>query len=241
MLIVPDCHAPYHDKRAWALVMDIAHEFKPDTLVHLGDLADFYSVSSHSKDPSRAISLKDEIEIVRELRGEMDALGAQRKVYIEGNHEDRLRRYLADRAPELFGMVSTDDLLELTENGWEFIPYRQSAKVGKVYFTHDTGHGGKYATARALETFQHSVCIGHHHAMQYQVAGDASGKYQVGAQFGWLGDMSQIDYMHKIKVSRLWSLGFGLGYHDLRTGVVFLVPVPIVNYRACVEGRIYEG
>lgn len=241
VLIVPDTHAPYHDKRAWKLVLNAARGFKPHTLLHLGDLADFYAVSSHSKDPSRTLSLKDEIEVVRELRSDLDSLGAKRKVFIEGNHEDRLKRYLQDKAPELFGLVSSDELLELSKNGWEFYPYREYAKVGKVYFTHDTGQGGKYSTARALETFQHSVGVAHHHAMQYFVAGDATGKYQVGAQFGWLGDLSKVDYMHRVKVCRSWALGFGIGYHDTKTGVVFLVPVPIVNYTACIEGHIYRA
>jgi hypothetical protein len=221
--------------------MQVARSFKPQTLVHLGDLADFYSVSAHSKDPTRALSLKDEIETVRDLRAELDALGASRKVFIEGNHEDRLRRYLQDKAPQLFGMVSTDTLLELSANDWEFVPYHQSARVGKVYFTHDTGQSGKYTTARALDTFQHSVVIGHHHAIQYHVQGDATGKYQVGAQFGWLGDIKQVDYLHRVKACRTWALGFGIGYHHVSTGVVFLVPVPIVNYRCCVNGKVYEG
>lgn len=241
VLILPDTHAPHHDKRAWKLVMEAGAWFKPDTLVHLGDLADFYKVSSHSKDPSRALTFKDEIEVVRRLRGEMDSLGAKRKVFIEGNHENRLARYLADKAPELFEFVSTDELLGLSKNGWEFYPYRDYAKVGKVYFTHDTGGGGKYSTARALDTFQHSVSIGHHHAVQFHVMGDATGKYQVGAQFGWLGDRSAVDYMHRVRVSRLWAHGFGTGYHNTATGTVYLTPHPIVNYRCCVEGREFSA
>jgi hypothetical protein len=178
---------------------------------------------------------------VRDLRTQLDDLGAKRKVFIEGNHEDRLRRYLADKAPELFGLVSTDDLLALTKNGWEFYPYRESAKVGKLYITHDTGAGGKYATARALETFQHSVVIGHHHAMQYQVNGDATGKYQVGAQFGCLADLAKIDYMHRVRVARSWSLGFGTGIHDLGSGIVHLTPHPIVRYTTCLNGEVIRG
>lgn len=241
VLFIPDTHAPYHDKRAWKLVMEVGGWFKPDILVHLGDLADFYKVSAHSKDPDRTLSFRDEVEQTRSLRAEMDALKAARKIFIEGNHEDRLTRYLADKAPELFGFVTTDSLLELTANGWEFVPYRQSAKIGKLHLTHDVGSGGKYSTARALETFQHSVAIGHHHAVQYQVAGDATGNYQVGAQFGWLGDINKVDYMHRVKVCRLWSLGFGVGYLHPPTGIVHVVPVPIVKYSAVVEGRRFTA
>lgn len=242
VLIVPDTHAPFHDERAWQVMLKAARGFKPQTLVHIGDLADFYSVSSHSKDPARKLALKDELLVVREKRAELDALkGVKRKEFVEGNHEFRLVRYLQDKAPELFGLINTDELLELSENGWNVTPYKQSVQVGKVNFTHDVGLGGKYSTARALETFQHSVVIGHHHAIQYFVGGNAEGENQVGAQFGWLGDFDEIDYMHKIKVRRSWAHGFGIGYHDTRTGAISLVPIPIINYKATVEGKEYTA
>ena len=241
ILFVPDTHAPYHDARAWDLMLKAAKSFCPDVIVHLGDLADFYKVSSHSKDPAREYSFKDEIGVARKLRGQLDRLGASRKIFICGNHEDRLPRYLAEKAPELHDEISIDSLLKLSDNGWEIVPYRSSIKLGKLYITHDVGTAGKYSTARALETFQHSVAIGHHHAVQYQVAGDATGQYQVGAQFGWLGDINRVDYMHKVRVQRLWSLGFGIGYWDRDTGIVYVVPVPVVKYSCCLEGRVFRG
>ena len=240
LLIVPDTHAPFHDERAWKLMLKVARQFKPQIIVHQGDLADFYAVSAHSKDPSRKATLKEELKVVRKLRGDLDRLGAKRKVFIEGNHEDRLRRYLEEKAPELFGMFDTDSLLQLRENGWEFTPYKSYARVGKVYFSHDTGNSGLYTTARALQAFQHSIVIGHHHAIQYAVEGDATGKHRVGAQFGWLGDAKRADYMHRIKALRNWSLGFGVGHKD-DTGVVHLQPIPIINYSCVLNGRLYRA
>jgi hypothetical protein len=222
-------------------MLRIARQFKPNVLVHQGDFADFYAVSSHSKDPARAGHLKEELAVVKRLRSQLDRLGARRKIFCEGNHEDRLRRYLHDKAPELYGLVDTDTLLELSKNGWEFVPYRGHARIGKLWLTHDTGNSGKYTTARALDAFHGSVAIGHHHQIQYQVEGDARGKHRVGAQFGWLGDVKKVDYMSRIKALRTWALGFGIGYRDPKTNAVHLTPVPIVNYTACVEGRIYRG
>lgn len=240
LLLVPDTHCPYHDKKAWKLLMKAAKGFKPDVVAHLGDMADFYSVSAHSKDPARVRHLKDEILETRKLRGDLDSLNPKRKIFIEGNHENRLERFLQDKAPELFGLVSADNLLELSDNGWEYIPYRESTKIGKLYLTHDTGASGKYTTMRALETYQHSVVIGHHHQFQYMILGDATGEYHVGAQFGWLGDAKQVDYMQQVKIAATWALGFGYGYHETSTGIVYLIPAPIVNYTVCLEGKIYK-
>ncbi len=71
--------------------------------------------------------------------------------------------------------------------------------------------------------------------------GDATGKYRVGAQFGWLGDVKQVDYMQRIKASRRWTLGFGIGYRDTDTNIVYLVPCPIVNYTVCIHGRLFHS
>lgn len=241
VLVIPDTHTPHHDKRAWSIIEKIGRHRRPHSVIHMGDWWDCYLLSRFSKDPTRQLTLKDEIQAVRAQRAEVDSWKPKVKKFIEGNHEDRLRRYLQDKAPELFELTSTDELLELTKNGWEFTPYMDDTKLGKVYFTHDTGGGGKYSTARSLETYQHSVVVSHHHAIQMFVTGDATGQYQVGAQFGWLGDIDQVDYMHRIKVKRTWALGCGWGYHDTKTGLVYLQAVPIVDYTACIEGKVYRA
>lgn len=240
LLLVPDTHAPYHDKRAWALMIRAATDFKPDLLVCIGDFIDCYSVSSHSKSPTRARRLPEEIASALALLDQLDGLEASRKIYVEGNHEDRLRRYINDEAPELFGLIDIPRLLRLPSRGWEFVRYRDDVRIGKVYFTHDVGTSGRYATYKALDTYQHSVVIGHLHRIQYAVEGNAVGEFKLAAQFGWLGDRSKIDYMQKARVHKETALGFGIGYVDPKSGYVYLVPVPIVNYTCCVEGELYK-
>jgi len=242
LAVVPDTHSPYEDKYAWSLMLKVAKWFKPDIGIHIGDLADCYSISDYPKNPERADKHDWEAQEARNRREELDViLEGKRKVFCEGNHEDRLPRYLMKRAPELFKNFTVDKMLELTANEWEHIKYQDSVKIGAVYYTHDTGSGVKYPTRLALETFQHSVVVGHNHRMEFHVTGDATGNHQVGAQFGWLGDIEQVDYLHRIKVKRMWSLGFGLGYMDERTGITHLVPVPIVDYKATVNGKEFSA
>jgi predicted phosphodiesterase len=239
-LIVPDTHAPYHDEQAWKLLLKVGRAFKPDGVAHLGDIGDFYKVSAHSKDPARRLQFDDEREITKGCRQDLDNLEPKKKKFVKGNHEHRLERYMWDKAPEL-DFVSVDKALKLKENGWEVTDYRDYTNVGKLRLTHDTGQGGKYTAARAAETFQASVAIGHHHAMQYFVTGDATGERKLGVSFGWLGDADKADYMHRIKARQLWSLGFGIAYRDTRTDVVHVVPIPIIDYRCMVEGKVYEA
>ena len=161
LLICPDTHVPYHDVRAWELMLRVGKAIKPTHLVCIGDLLDFYSVSSHSKSPERALKLADELEAGNAALDQLDALGATEKKFIAGNHCDRLTRYLQDKAPELFDVIGIPELLKLEERGWEYTPYKSDTKVGKVNFTHDVGVAGRNATFKALDTYQHSVVTGH--------------------------------------------------------------------------------
>lgn len=241
ILIVPDVHAPYHDTRAWDLLMQVGRYLRPKYLVTIGDLADFYAVSSHSKDPARALKLDEEIAVVNTLLDDLDSLRAEKKVFIEGNHSDRLLRYLRDKAPELFKIISIPALFRLKERNWEHVAYKRHTKIGKLYLTHDIGSAGRNAIFRCLEAFEHSNVTGHTHRLAYVVEGNVAGERKVAAQFGWLGDINEIDYMSSAKARKDWALGFGIGYIHPKTGVAYLVPVPIVDYTCMVNGRLFTA
>lgn len=241
ILFIPDTHRPYHDKRAWNLVLEVGDFLNPDIVVCLGDFADFFSVSSHSKDPKRAFKLDDEIADVRVGLNELKSLGADEKIFIAGNHEDRLSRYMMDRAPELDSFVSIPEILQLDKGGWTYIPYREDVKIGKIYLTHDVGSAGRGSVYKCMDAYQHSNITGHTHRMAYVVEADAAGQSKVAAQFGWLGDVEAADYMHRMKARKDWTLGFGIGYLDTKTGVVYITPVPIVDYTCVVNGKFFDG
>lgn len=241
LLIVPDLHCPFHDQKAWRLMMKAAKAFKPDTIVSIGDFCDFYSVSSHSKDPSRAFRLPQELAAANRLLDDLDSLGATRKIFIEGNHESRLHRYLCDKAPELFGLVTVPQLFKLGPRNWEHVPYKDHIKIGKLYFTHDVGKAGRYATFQTLDTYGHSVVTGHSHRFCTVVEGDALGKHRISTNLGWLGDSRAADYMARVSALKNWPLGFGTGYLDTKTGYAYLTSIPIVNYTCVVEGILYHA
>lgn len=167
----------------------------------------------------------------------MEAIGAKQNIFIVGNHCDRLDRYIDDNCPDLAGILSVRELLGYQK--WTWVPYREHIRIGKVYFTHDVGHAGAGATRQTQAAFEGNVVIGHTHRMDYLIKGNAVGKAHVGASFGWLGDPKQADYMYQIKVNREWSHGFGIGYLD--TDTMFLVPVPIVNGKCQVEGKVFKS
>lgn len=241
ILFIPDCHFPYQDVLAFDLMMDAAKRFKPDHVIICGDFIDMYSVSSHDKNPKRAGKLEEEISSSVEALWKIKELGAKNNVFVAGNHEDRLTRYLMQKAPELYDLLNIKSVLALDKMKFTYIPYRQHYKLGKVYITHDTGKAGYNAHKQALDAFHRSVVIGHTHRIGYMVQGDADGDKHVGAMFGWLGDVKQVDYMHNINAIKDWSLGFGIGYLNPKNGYVYLAPIPIVNYSCVVEGKLYAS
>jgi predicted phosphodiesterase len=242
LFFIGDAHVPFHDKKALAIWLKACRDFKPTIVVQMGDFMDCFSVSSYSKDPGRALGLDKEVDEARIVLDQIEkASPGARRIYVSGNHEDRLQRYLQDKAPQLFNLVGIPKLLELEARGWEYVPYKQSIRIGKLHLTHDVGSAGRYNAFRALEAFQSPVVTGHTHRMSYVVEGDASGGTQVSAQFGWLGDVEQVDYMHRVQAMKNWTLGFGYGYLNPRSGYVYLVPVPIVKGTCVVEGRLYSA
>ena len=240
IFFIPDCHHPFVDKNAWDLMLKVGKEFKPHHTIILGDFADFLDVSSHSKDASRRFKLNEEIEASKKALDQVVSLGAKNNVFVEGNHEDRLRRYLQDSAPELHQMISIPKILELKQKGFKYIPYKQSYKLGKLNITHDTGVAGRYAHYKAMDTFQHNIIIGHTHRIGYAVEGSATGERHCSAMFGWLGNVEEVDYMHRVKAMKDWSLGFGIGYLDPKTQIVYVVPIPIVKNTCLVEGKLFK-
>jgi hypothetical protein len=226
-------------------VLEVGEFLQPHHLVVNGDLADFYSVSSHSKDPTRVQHLEDELDEVNAALDQLDALGATNKLFVEGNHENRLTRYLQDNAPALFKSIQIPQLFKLKARGWEHTAYKDDTQIGKVTFTHDVGVSGRNATFKALDTYHHSVVTGHSHRLQYIVEGDATGDMKLSAQFGWLGDASKVDYMHRVNVRKNWALGFGFGYVQPKTGICYLTPVPIIKvdgaYTCVVNGTYFSN
>lgn len=176
LLLVPDTHAPFEDSRAFDLMLHgMRSEWRPQGIVVLGDFFDFYSLSAHPPETDRQEDFEDELLRGRARLHQLEDLGAKRRLFIAGNHEQRLERYLARNAPKLYRSLSLPQLLGLKSGGWEYTPYKQSVQIGRVWLTHDTGRSGKYSAAKAVEDFQDNAIIGHCLPIEYEVCTEERG------------------------------------------------------------------
>ncbi len=238
--IIPDTHVPAHDVAAWNLALKAIKAFKADTIVFLGDFGDLNSVSSHGKRPDKIEHLKSDVAAVNAELDRVGELGAARVIFCEGNHEFRAARFIQDRAPELYGMFTIRELFKLDERGWEYVPYRSFAKLGKLHLTHDCGHAGTTSAVRSRESFGSNVVVGHSHFAGIAYRGDAHGDTHVGVSSGWLGDAKSVSYMHKVSVARNWQHAFSVAYIDRQRGDAHVHLIPLINGRCVVEGRVIQ-
>lgn len=248
-LIIPDCHIGFENRTAYQLMLDVARDLGTalSEIVILGDFADFYSINAHgAKDPALVGLLMREVECVNYRLDELDKLfPSQKKVFICGNHEYRLHRYLINRAPELYGIIDVAQLFKLRERfNWSFIPYdhRQKYQVlgSKLWARHQPpGSSPKAIAARVMG----SLIYGHTHRLESTevVAIDGTVCRIYGA--GWLGD-SNAGVFDYVKDHPQWGLGFSI-CHAFPDGNFFNQLIPITKierkYQCFYGGKLYEN
>lgn len=166
-VVLSDIHFPYHDDKALKAVYKFLEQHPINTIILNGDILDFYDVSSFDKDPDRINSLQKEIDLANKFFHKLRSVSpGSRIIFVKGNHEDRLERYLK-KHPELYSLeaLKLPNLLNLDNY---CIEYRDKGfKLGSLKIIHGT-IVRKYAgyTARAeMEKNDCSGISGHTHRL----------------------------------------------------------------------------
>lgn len=134
-VVLSDIHFPYQNPSALEEAVSFISSYKPKYIILLGDIIDCYSLSRFDKDPSRILSLQKEFDLANRFITRLKDLFPYSKIiYIEGNHEKRLQKYLNTHpeisslrsltVPKLLGLDSLD------------IPYVNELSLYNVLFTH---------------------------------------------------------------------------------------------------------
>jgi len=238
ILIIPDCHVPWEDKKAFDLMLRAGKFFKPGITIIIGDFLDLLSCSRFDKSPEEA-GVQFDYEILKGKRRltQVRALGAKRNVFIAGNHEARLKTLLKKQALALYNTLTIPKLLELKEHGWEYVEYEDDIRIGRISYVHDTGALGPYAHVRSGEIYQSSVVHGHTHHAALSYTGNARRRSHVAAQIGWLGSERAARYLANAKKRKNWQHAFAIGYME-KSGTTHLQIVPIIEGSCVVEGEL---
>jgi len=180
-LVISDVHAPFQDDSAVAIVMAYAKDYKPDNVIINGDLVDFYSLSMWDKSPERKENVEKEVyETTKILHNLRSSIGKDANItLLEGNHENRLQRFLwANQA--LYGLdaLKLDKLLDLDKYGVDLVlsdrDYWGKAtghiKQGDAIIMHGDNRingakGGMNAGYNTMKSMGTSSIIGHTHRL----------------------------------------------------------------------------
>lgn len=240
--IFGDVHSPYKDKKAFSAAVKACKASGADNIIIIGDFVDCYAVSAHPKSPERKKNLSWEIE---EANADFDIIcdiPADRHIYVGGNHEYRMDRYIRDRAPELFGLAGTTipEMMQLKHRGVEWVPYTDYVKIGKVLYTHDLVRAGQDAVRQVANDAGTNVIFGHTHRGGTAYQGTVFDGPHVAMSVGWLGDVNSVDYKHKIKALRDWQHGYGLVDQDSK-GYGWCQFIPIIDGESMLDGRVIKA
>lgn len=180
-LVVGDVHVgPGQNLRradwlGWAI-----NDIRPNRVLFIGDLMTFDSLSAWDKDKRKKMEgrrYQKDIDAGREfidrMYAQIDLLPLDYQpefILTEGNHEERLWRYL-DKEPTFDQTIDYVKDLGLDELGWRICPYKSDYKYKGVCFTHIpiTAAGRPIARkdicSAALDTYGTPIIFGHTHRL----------------------------------------------------------------------------
>lgn len=237
VLFVPDIHAPFHDKKCLASLLLFIRFFKPKTIFIMGDLVDFYAISRFVRNPMRSLKLQEEIDSAHDILKQIRGASKEAKIiFIRGNHEYRLQKYLWSTAPELSGLrsLSVQDLLELKELNVEYIDSGRYNFKGLI-----VKHGSivrkfsSYTAKAELERHGKSGVSGHTHRAGVNYYTNDGG-YHVWFELGCMCKLNP-EYMEGEVPN--WQQGWGVGYFKNTAKRFQIEFIPFVDGTAFYQGK----
>lgn len=156
VLLIGDVQHPYNDKVTTDKVIEVARRHQPDSIVQIGDMIDFPTVSRWAKN--------DALEYAGTLQQHIDTLKSEflsplRKAapnaaitWVSGNHDERVTDYVKRYAPALQPLkaLCMDSLFDLPSYGVSYVkgPVRIATNT---YALHGHECGGYSATPSAWD------------------------------------------------------------------------------------------
>jgi UDP-2,3-diacylglucosamine pyrophosphatase LpxH len=166
-----DLHIPYHDTPAVKAAIKLAKDEKVNAIFLNGDVMDFFGLSFYEKNPKNRPRLSEELESARTfLKGLRKTFPNIPIYWIDGNHEHRLERYLAVKAPELLDTAEfrVDVLLRMAEYGITYLGFRTKCYFGKLLVEHGDrlrGTGGVNPARSVRLKYKRSTLVNHFHKL----------------------------------------------------------------------------
>ncbi len=244
--MLPDIHTPYEDKRSLLAVEKMMADHRFDTYLLIGDFVDLDCISSHNKNNLRAVEGKrlmlDYQHAGEVLDRHQKIIRANNKqaefVYIEGNHEHRIERYI-DANPAIEGMFEVPTALEFGRRKIKWVPFWSKGAVhtiGKATFIHGRYTNDHHAK-KHIQRYGCNVFYGHLHDVQsYSAEMMGEGNTLVGQSLGCLC----LPQKYMQGAPDRWQQAFAV-FEFFPDGLFTYNVVRIFKHRFIYNGKVYEG
>ena len=239
IIIVNDLQRPFQDPKTVRAVEGFWNDFQPDLEVYDGDILDFYGISTFDQNPSRRFKIQDEIDDTHGwLDQRAEANPNAKRVFIEGNHEDRLRRFLWKFASEISSLraLEFESLMRFDDLGIEDLKYNSVLD----FLGYRIEHGNKTSSSKAypvnvsrymaIATGSSGLC-GHTHRFSTYAWTDASGSHS------YIENGCLCSFNLEYAPFPNWQQAFTYGV--VKNNKVHLVPVQIYPDGFRAEGEFY--
>ena len=190
LVVLGDHQLPFRNQKLTELSHSFLSSLKPDGLIYMGDLIDFPNLSKFETNPDFTSTVQQGIDLgyqtLRDLKESAGLKKGSELIFIEGNHEVRLRRALINKLPQLFGIKNADateedksvlhlaNLMKFNELGWiywdepsDVYPHPEYEIVKGLFARH-----GNFVRAKAgmsalanLDRVDGSIIQGHTHRL----------------------------------------------------------------------------
>lgn len=246
-VIVPDVHVPFHCRDSVSLVTKIIKDLSASKdsngtlsgLVQLGDALDAFQISSYSKDPSRRNLLVDDIDEWKKILNEWSRhLPRNSSIHLlEGNHEHRLSRYIANQCRDLHGLVPDWPTLlglpirnKVGVHRWFWHKYNKwdSCRIGDAVLSHGFYYN-EHVALQCLKKYRTNIIFGHTHRFQY-----VSDGFNYAVSLGHISDEKET--AHQPTPSG-WKKAIGI-LHVENSGKTHFEPVLIDSRKVVVYGKV---
>jgi len=144
---IGDLHIPFVDRHALDTAINYAVKHHNITIVNImGDLLDLYKSSFFRKDPTKGMTIIDELKYANEILAYIrQAFPSAHINLLEGNHELRFMDCVDTKSPDYHGVVEglLQNKLGLAELGIEY--KNKFFKYGELWHLHGHERKGGYA------------------------------------------------------------------------------------------------
>lgn len=250
-LVWGDVHFPFEDQAALGVLRQVARDLRPERLVCLGDVMDFWELSDHRSPSTERPDLQATIEAGASHLSDMVALsGAKDAIFLGGNHEDRWARLLGRARddlrfrhllslPKIKRAMEFEEVVGFEDLGYSYTPYVEGKPYienGTLLYTHGT-LTNQYVARTMLEKYGKNVVFGHMHRIQNHTKRDLKGQ-----EAGWcIGCLCTLDPHYEVFAN--WHQGFAVVTWEKVGGewLFNLEQVRIHDGRAIWRDRVYQG